>query len=316
MPYDSAIDRTDAAALIPEDVATEIFQGMPAKSVALTKFRQVTMSRKQKRLPVLSFLPTAYFVNGETGLKQTTEQKWANKYLDAEELAVLVPIPEELAEDADYDIFGEVKPRLIEAFGAALDLAVLFGTNKPSSWPTAIVPAAAAAGNALVRGSVASQDIAGDISQVMGLVEADGFDPNGHAAPKSLKHSLRNLRDENGALVFQQALTAGTPSTIWAEDVMFCAKGAWKTTDADLITGDWNEGLIGIRKDISYKVFTEGVITNDAGQITHNLMQQDMACLRAVMRVAFQVPNPINLDNADDATRYPFAVLRPVGYSG
>ena len=35
------------------------------------------MSAKFKKQPVLSALPVAYFVNGDTGLKQTTEAAWA-----------------------------------------------------------------------------------------------------------------------------------------------------------------------------------------------------------------------------------------------
>ena len=40
------------------------------------------------------------------------------------------------------------------------------------------------------------------------------------------------------------------------------------------------------------------------------LAQQDMKALRAVIRVAFQVPNPQTRMNANNATRYPFAVAR------
>jgi len=34
-----------------------------------------------------------------------------------------------------------------------------------------------------------------------------------------------------------------------------------------------------------------------------------MVALRAVMRLGWQLPNPINRINPNDATRYPFAVL-------
>ena len=97
------------------------------------------MPRAQRRLPVLSALPTAYFVSGDTGLKQTSEANWENKYVDAEELAVIVPIPESVLDDADYDIWSEIRPLLVEALGVAIDGAVLYGTNIPATGDGAVV---------------------------------------------------------------------------------------------------------------------------------------------------------------------------------
>ena len=51
-------------------------------------------------MPVVSALPTAYFVSGATGLKQTTEVNWADVTLTAEELAVIVPVPQSAFDDS------------------------------------------------------------------------------------------------------------------------------------------------------------------------------------------------------------------------
>src|SRR3972149_3889688 len=142
-PYNSLTSRTDTGALIPEDVSREIIKGTTERSMALQLFRHHTMSRAQQRIPVLSVLPYAYWVQGDTGLKQTSEVNWTNKYLDAEELAVIVPIPEKVLDDVDYDLWAEIKPLLEEAIAMALDDAIFFGTNKPASWPNdGVTPAA------------------------------------------------------------------------------------------------------------------------------------------------------------------------------
>lgn len=309
--YDQIVDRTGAGALIPEDVSREIIQGGIRASAALTMFRRVTMSRKQQRMPVLSVLPTAYWVTGDTGLKKTSEQAWANKYLEAEELAVIVPVPEAVIDDVDYDLWAEISPRLVEAMGALVDAAVLFGTNKPASWPSSIVDGAYNAGNNYVRGSVSNQNLDVDISETMALVEDDGFDVTGFAARKRIRADLRGLRDANGQPILG---TDSDQSTIYGEPVGYVANGSWDADEADLIAGDFSQGIIGIRSDITWKILSEAALFDNSGNLVINLPQQDSVALRATFRLAYQVPNPINVEQPTEANRYPFAVLNPSTY--
>ncbi len=309
--YNSLIDRTDAAPLIPEEVSREIIQALPQQSAALRLFRQVRMSRAQQRMPVLAALATAYFVGSDTGLKQTTEITWQNKYLNAEELAVIVPVPQAVLDDSDFDIWGEVRPRLVEAFGRALDAAVFFGTNKPGTWPDDIVTAANAAGNKITLGTGDIVDKIGADSGMMAAVEADGFDVNFFAGATSVKAKLRGLRTAEGALIFQPSLTANTPNTLYGQPLEFPQNGAWDATKALLLCGDRTMGIIGLRQDIQVRLLDQAVIQDGSGAIVYNLAQQDMVALRATMRVAFQVANPITNLQPTEASRYPFAVLAP-----
>ena len=88
-----------------------VFQDAPKSSILMQLGRQLpNMTSKQTRVPVLSMLPMAYWVGGDTGVKQTTRQQWENVYITAAELAVIVPIPEAVLADASFDIMGEVIP--------------------------------------------------------------------------------------------------------------------------------------------------------------------------------------------------------------
>src|SRR3954447_3915940 len=123
MPYNNLVSRTSAQALIPEVVSNDILGGLANQSAALQMFRQVRMATNTTRMPVLAALPTAYFVNGDTGLKQSTEVNWSNKFLNVEELAAIIPIPEAVLDDTAFDVWGAIRPLIENAIGRALDAA-------------------------------------------------------------------------------------------------------------------------------------------------------------------------------------------------
>jgi HK97 family phage major capsid protein len=275
-------------------------------------FRQVRMATNQTRMPVISALPTAYFVTGDTGLKQTTQVDWSNKFLNVEELATIVPIPEAVFDDTNFDVWANIRPLLTDAIARALDAAVVFGTNKPASWAPAIVTDATSAGNVVNR-SVGTPrtdkaGLAGYFSDAFAQVEADGFAVNGIAANTIYKGLLRNTRDANG-----QLLPEVNPASVYGEQVLYPMRGLWPAPGvgaAEAIVGDFSQAILGVRQDITYKVITEGVITDAGGLIQYNLPQQDMIALRVVFRCAFQTANTLNYDNPTAGTRYPFSVIK------
>ena len=153
----AVITRSGAEALIPQQISDEIIQALPTQSVALRLMRQMPrMTSKQTKIPVMTGLATAGFVSGDTGMKPTSNLTWDNVYITAEELAVMVPIPEAVLDDASYDIWAEARPRIVEAFGKAIDQAVFFGINKPTSWPAGLVPAAITASNYVTHSATAT----------------------------------------------------------------------------------------------------------------------------------------------------------------
>lgn len=308
MPYNNIISREDVEALIPEDVNNRFLSGETEQSAALRLFPRVPMGRAQQRMPALSAFPVAYFVGGDTGLKQTTEMAWTNKYLNVEEIAVIVPFPESVLEDVDFDLEEAVKPKLEEAIGRTLDAAIFFGTNKPASWPTAVVPAAIAAGNTVDLGTnnAAAGGIGEDFNDLFALIEDDGFDVNGIIASRRMRAQLRGARDANG--VRQGDVTI---NEVHGVSVVYPMRGMWPNASGDVqaIAGDFTNGLIGIRRDVTYKALSEAVIQDETGAIIYNLAQQDMVAIRVTFRVAFQVANLYNRDQPVEANRYPFGVL-------
>jgi len=287
------------------------------QSAVLSLFRHIPVSRNQIRFPVMSALPIAYWVSGDTGLKQTTEMAWTNKFLNIEEIATIMPIPENVAADIEINVWDNAEPYLREAFARVLDTAVFFGTNAPSSFPTNVVAAAVAAGNTVTAGTAAAAagGYLGDLDNVLAAVEEDGFDVSGYAASRGIRRYLRAARDTTG-----QALDVGRVSgdlnQLDGVPIAYPMRGLWPTgggagTNTELIAGDFaTQFVVAVREDITMKMLTEAVIQDSTGAIVYNLPQQDMIALRLTFRVGWQVANTINNDNTNDATRYPAAVLR------
>lgn len=306
------IDRTGAASLIPEENAREIIQGVVTQSAVLQRGRKLpNMSSKTYKMPVLDMLPIAYFVNGDTGSKKTTKQAWDKKFITAEEIAVIVPIPEAVLDDSDYDIWGEIKPRVVEAFGKVIDGAVLFDVDKPSTWRDGVVATATKA-NSVV--TLASEDSLYDKIMaedgVIAKIESSGYFVNGHMADISMRAKLRGLKDSTGNPIFKSDMQSGTTYSLDGSPMNFPNNGAFDKSKALMISGDFSQLVYAIRQDITFKLFTEGVVQNTDGTIAYNLMQNDMVALRAVMRLGWEIPNPINSVQTDKSKRCPFAILK------
>lgn len=306
------IDRSGAESLIPVQESNEIIQGVVTQSAVLQRGRRLAnMTSRQYKMPVLDMLPIAYFVNGDTGQKKTTKQAWDKKFITAEEIAVIVPIPEAVLDDAEYDIWGEVRPRIVEAFGKVIDQAILFGENKPASWRDDVVATATTAESVVTLGAADSlyDKIMGE-DGVIALVENSGYFVNGHMADISMRAKLRGLKDTNGNPIFKSDMQSGTSYSLDGSTMNFPNNGAFDKSKALMISGDFSQLVYSIRQDITFKLFTEGVVQNPDGTIAYNLMQNDMVALRAVMRLGWEIPNPINSIQKDKTKRCPFSILK------
>lgn len=326
-----SITRTDAAALIEEDASKDILKTVAETNPILQLARRLpNMPTSRTRMPVLNSFATAYFVDGDTGLKQTTKVDWANKYIDAEEIAVIVPIAEALLDDASFDIWGQVKPELVIAINKAINEAVLFGTGIPGSWTTNMGAAGllarivAASHNVDLSTQIAAGDDMYDIllgdGGVISLIENDGFMATGHIAALPMRAKLRDVREKvwngttavpQGAPLFQRSMQDRTRYDLDSAPIYFPTDGSMDPLVTLLFAGQWDQLVWSMRQDMSWTVSREASIHDASGNLLYNFFQQDMVGLRVVMRLGFALPNPINRVNPTAATRLAFAALVP-----
>lgn len=297
------ITRQNAEALFTEDLVAEIIQGVTKQSAALRMFRRLpNMSSNIMRMRVLDALPMAYWVNDSTdnGRKQVTNAAWANKYLVPAEIAVIVPIKEDVLDDASIDIWGEIRPRLVEAIGKKIDQAIFVGVDKPSAWRADLLSSIAQAGAYVSQGG---GTLYSAINDAMVKVEESGYNPTGIVGGVDVKGKFRMMLDTSGQPI------KGTE--IDELPKAYIDNGAWDKTKAQMIIGDFTQAVYSIRQDITYKVLDQAIIQDPtSGEILYNLAQEDMVALRVVMRLGWEIPNPITALQPDEAVRFPFAAVQ------
>lgn len=307
------ISRENAEAIIREQIVDAIAQDTPKSSTFMAMAKKLpNMTSKQTRIRVLDFLPTAYWVNGDTGMKQTSKQAWDNVWLTAAELAVIVPIPEAVLDDAEFDIMGEVTPRVIEAIGQRVDSAIIFGENRPAEWQNDIITLARQAGNNVSLGSnpnyydkILCED------GVFAKVEDDGYSVSGVIASTNMKAKLRGIKDSTGQPIFVKSMQDATSYSLDGTPMQFPVNGAFNKSIAQLVAGDFSQAVYSIRQDVTTKILTEGVIQDPSTkEIVYNLAQQDMVALRVVFRMGWALPNPATRMD-EDRVGCPFAYLEP-----
>ncbi len=279
------ITRAEVASLIAEEYAPQIIKAATQGSTALAAFPTINLGTKTTNIPVLATIPEASWVTDtdNTGVKPTSQATWVNKTLVAEEVAVILPIHENTLADATEDLLAELASLGGQALGKKLDQAVFFGTDKPVSWTSLdLLAAAVAAGNTFEADPNAGvDDLYGSIIQAAEAVADNGFDPQSIIARRGLAFQLRNLRDGEGRTLISNDGFDGL-DTHWNRN------GAWEPDEATAFIVDPSTVRIGVREDVTVKFLDQATLTG-----VGNLAEKDMVALRIKARFGYVLGNPV-----------------------
>ncbi|WNM68301.1 major capsid protein [Mycobacterium phage Tierra] len=279
------ISRAEVATLIQEAYSDTLLAAAKQGSTVLSAFQNVNMGTKTTHLPVLATLPEADWV-GESatapeGIKPQSKVTWANRTLVAEEIAVIIPVHENVIDDATVAVLSEVAELGGQAIGKKLDQAVIFGTDKPASWVSpALLQAAVAAGQAVehVPGVANESDLVGASNQVAEKIALAGWAPDTLLSSLALRYQVANVRDADGNLAFRDNSFLGF-------NTHFNRNGAWAPESAVAVIADASRVKIGIRQDITVKFLDQATLGTGENQI--NLAERDMVALRLKARFAY-----------------------------
>ena len=136
--------------------------------------------------------------------------------------------------------------------------------------------------------------------------------PTGVMSAVSMRAKLRGLTDKNGQPLFISSMQGKSQYMLDGMEMSFPMNGAWDPTEALMVVGDFHQLVYSIRQDVTYKILTEATIVDPSSQkVIYSLAQQDMVALRAVMRLGWEIPNPISGYRENLGTYSPFAVYLP-----
>lgn len=295
---DYDILRADVAGVIPEAYSNQFLDSIIAESAVLSTFTTIRVGTKVNNFPVLASLPSAGFVS-ETEAKPTSKVTYSDKVITIEEVAVIVPVHEDVVADSTIDLFAQIRPLVGQAIGQVVDDAVLFGTGKPSTWGKGLVTRATEAGH--VASLSTTVDIADALNTAYAFVEADGYDVSQVYAGPSMRSRLRGLRNENGDFLYTDLRSGNAQAEqVYGSNLRVVKNGTWDDDTALAIVADRSKLVCAMRQDITYKVLDQATVGS------YNLAERDMLALRVKVRLGWEM---ITNASALNATPTPLAVI-------
>jgi HK97 family phage major capsid protein len=271
----------DYESLLPRNVSRDVVQAVTSQSVVLQLGRRIAFPAGELTIPVTSVAPSGQFVNPSYGgKKKASTIEWQAEAVSAEEVAVLVPLPDSFIADSSFPVWATVQSAVAGAFAKAIDDAVLWGVGAPASWPpTGIVPTTPLNGT----------DVLDAIDQGLAAVEQTGVRPDGIASGLGILSALRGA---------YKALPA--PPSIAPSEQLYGlpvqVSESWDASRADAVVGAWQYLLVAVREDLTVEFSDSAVLTDASGGIVLSAFESDQTVGRFRMRLGVLLGKPVAPD--------------------
>lgn len=290
---------------LPAEVAAEIWSNMQDASAVQTLAREIQLPGRGAVIPIITADPTATFV-AETGVKAVANPTFANKLIQGQTLAVVVPFSNQFLRDAST-LYSECVNRLPLALAKAFDTYV-FGSGGSLSNFAQLGGASAVA---LTPGADVSLNTYTGLVQAYTKISTAGGELSGWALSPAGKGLLLGQVDTTGRPLLLESMTDGTSvPTLLGERVAYSrAAGASGTPNVVGFAGDWSNAVWGsvegVQISVSEGAIQTGTATVDSTEVPvmMPLWQQNMFAVRAEIEIGFQVADTTKFVKLTDATR-------------
>lgn len=283
-----AATTTGHSALIPVETSQNVIVSVYEQSAFLQQANVQPMSGPVEDLGMEANFDATDFPAGmanvaELGVKpEIGDAAFQNSQLVARKMAATKVISEELENDSIIDIFGFYQQAIEQRFAYLIDFHALNGGAWAGS--EGLMPALTALGTGIVPETA---DPRADSSEMLALVENEGYLPSGFIFDIRKKQDFRDQLDTTGRPIFLPAATEGGISTLHGEQVNFLRGGLFNVAPGAVrgFAGDFSQYRIGILQEIRANVYDQGIV----GGV--NLIEQNAKALVVEMRLGAKVLN-------------------------
>ena len=279
----------EGAELVPEYFASELIRVANKYGVIRRNARRMPLAGKTS-YPTASGV-VAYRVEGMAKITSSAVST-DNVTLDAQKLAALVPVDNDLLADANVDVVdliallaGEALAKKEDEWGI-LGLAAGEGIFQNASVPS----------RDLEAGNTSYEDATWkDLLLLQNLLDEDAVEGAKYLMSRSLWNTFRakTVSDTDARFIFQDP-GANTPATIWSlpvewSKVMPKPADAVQANKAFMALANFDYMMFGDRKQVTLDITTEATVTSTDGNTSLNLFERDMSAVRLIERVDIQL---------------------------
>jgi HK97 family phage major capsid protein len=271
---------------VPDEIAKELNMLIRDASCVERFARHIPMKRNTMNRRKQADGVNGYWVDAME-VKTKDAPTFEPYTLTAEKMAVIIPLEDQLLEDADTNIAGVVREDVVGAFAEDLDRTYL--GYEPTSPFAQSLSGTTPAANTIAFGT--GVDLAADFSLAMQALEVNGYQATGFIAHPAVKHVMRNMRDANNQPIFHENLSGAVPSySFWGIPGCFTrqVQRAGSPLVSEILLAYFPYVMIGDRTGLQISRSMEATLTQGT-ETPINLWEQDMTAFRFVTRKGFVI---------------------------
>jgi HK97 family phage major capsid protein len=274
----SSLVAIDGGLAISEDMRTQMIKKLDDRVFVRGYATVITTNKAQVGFPGWDYDEEGFdsTLEGETGTPISITDILGKSVFTPHKDALIFKVPEELIEDADFDITRLLVDHFISRMAMRQERKFLTGNGvaEPYGILTAPITGVDVIGTTTV---IAPEDVVGLPYEIRAVYRANGSYMMHRKAVKAIRLLRTNEQGAGtGAMLWQPSFQAGQPATLngypLAESEFFPDAYASGGADGDplMLFGDWSHYWIVDRKTLSISALLEKYI--DAGQIGQRLV--------------------------------------------